>query len=122
MYDAAMQGIHDKLIVKGVKDGLTFTAELLPTVQNHLEYDLSCFFDCLSLIYFPRPYMLSRKQDHLVCFLGGSLMLGASTVGAAQTQVSRPPQENELTTIGKRDWQTGSELLDTCIDTHRTET
>ncbi|XP_006454944.1 hypothetical protein AGABI2DRAFT_176302 [Agaricus bisporus var. bisporus H97] len=105
MYDAAMQGIHDKLIVKGVKDGLTFTAELLPTVQNHLE-----------------PYMLSRKQDHLVCFLGGSLMLGASTVGAAQTQVSRPPQENELTTIGKRDWQTGSELLDTCIDTHRTET
>jgi len=31
MYDAAMQDIHDKLLVKGSKNGLTFTAELIPT-------------------------------------------------------------------------------------------
>jgi len=31
MYDAAMQDIHDKLLVKGAKNGLTFTAELIPT-------------------------------------------------------------------------------------------
>jgi mannosyl-oligosaccharide alpha-1,2-mannosidase len=31
MYDAAMQGIHDKLLVKGVKNGHTFTVELLST-------------------------------------------------------------------------------------------
>lgn len=32
-----MQGIHDKLLVKGIKDGLTFTVELLP---SGLEYGL----------------------------------------------------------------------------------
>jgi mannosyl-oligosaccharide alpha-1,2-mannosidase len=49
-------------------------------------------------------------------------MLGATTVGVLDTQVSRPPQQNQLTSIGKRDWRTGYELLETCIDTHRTET
>lgn len=39
------------------------------------------------------------KQDHLVCFLAGLLMHGASGPAA-------------------RDWQTGVALLDTCIDTY----
>lgn len=67
-------------------------------------------------------YTLSRKQDHLVCFLGGSLMLGAATVGTRVTQPSRPPREHELTDVGKRDWETGYQLIETCVDTHNTAT
>lgn len=59
------------------------------------------------------------KQDHLVCFLGGSLMLGATTTGTLENEVSVPPAEDELSEIGERDWKTGSKLLDTCIDTYK---
>ncbi|KAF9449311.1 glycoside hydrolase family 47 protein [Macrolepiota fuliginosa MF-IS2] len=106
MYDAAMQGVHDKLLVKGAKNGLTLTAELLPTHSRDPQ----------------NKYTLSRKQDHLVCFLGGSLMLGATTVGSRNPNVSRPPRESQLTSTGKRDWKTGYELIETCVDTHNTAT
>jgi len=69
-----------------------------------------------------RKYTLQRKQDHLVCFLGGSLMLGATTVGQRGAHSSRPPQEHEFTSIGKRDWETGYQLIETCVDTHNTAT
>jgi len=44
MYDAAMQDIHDKLLVKGAKSGLTFTAELIPTHSRVAEKYVSPFF------------------------------------------------------------------------------
>ncbi|KAJ3564465.1 hypothetical protein NP233_g8277 [Leucocoprinus birnbaumii] len=106
MYDGAMQGIHDRLLVKGAKKGLTFTAELIPSPSRASN----------------EKYTVSLKQDHLVCFLGGSLMLGATTVGTRVAEPSRPPRENQLTSVGRRDWQTGYELLETCIDTHNTAT
>jgi len=62
------------------------------------------------------------KQDHLVCFLGGSLMLGATTAGSLVRPVSIPPLPTELTETGKRDWKTGVELVKTCIATHDTAT
>jgi len=39
-----MQDIHDKLLVKGAKNGLTFTAELIPTHSRVAEkYGRSIF-------------------------------------------------------------------------------
>ncbi len=49
-------------------------------------------------------------------------MLGATTSGAAKRIVSIPPRLEELTPQGQRDWQTGVDLLETCMDTHQTST
>ena len=62
------------------------------------------------------------KQDHLVCFFGGSLMLGAVTTGTTGPTVSIPPRANELTSVGKRDWINGVGLVQTCMETHKTAT
>lgn len=67
-------------------------------------------------------WRLSPKQDHLVCFLGGSLILGATTVGALVPQVSVPPRSSDLSDKGKRDWRSGMELIKTCMHTHDTAT
>lgn len=69
-----------------------------------------------------RSWRLTPKQDHLVCFLGGSLMLGATRTGVVTDRVSVPPQPDELSETGKRDWQTGVELVKTCMNTHDTAT
>ena len=122
MYDAAMQDIHDKLLVKGAKSGLTFTAELIPTHSRVAEKYVKSFFAVTLQSQRSRKYTLQRKQDHLVCFLGGSLMLGATTVGQRVAHPSRPPREHQFTSIGKRDWETGYQLIETCVDTHNTAT
>jgi mannosyl-oligosaccharide alpha-1,2-mannosidase len=62
---------------------------------------------------------VSPKQDHLVCFLGGSLMLGAVATEAQRRPVSIPPMAVELSETGKRDWMTGFELINTCVDTYK---
>jgi hypothetical protein len=67
-------------------------------------------------------WRLTPKQDHLVCFLGGSLMLGATRTGTLVHPASVPPQVGELSETGKRDWKTGVELVKTCMDTHDTAT
>ncbi|KAF4573535.1 mannosyl-oligosaccharide alpha-1,2-mannosidase [Pleurotus pulmonarius] len=106
MYDDAMQAIHNHLVQKSYKTGLLYTSELIPE-QNH-EGEIS--------------WRLTPKQDHLVCFLGGSLMLGATTTGALVQPVSIPPKSDELTLTGWRDWKTGVELIKTCMRTHDTAT
>jgi len=89
---------------------------------------------CKSILYDsqPRPssliesrrrnWHLSPKQDHLVCFFGGSLMLGATVAEAMVQPVSVPPKRKELTPNGIRDWVTGAALIKTCWDTHDTAT
>ncbi|KAF8880626.1 glycoside hydrolase, partial [Infundibulicybe gibba] len=106
MYQDAMQGIHDHLIQKTINKNMTFIAELLPTRQPSG-----------GVVWTTDP-----KQDHLVCFLAGSLMLGATTSGALSPKVSIPPKMEELTPHGQRDWKTGVELLETCMYTHQTST
>lgn len=49
-------------------------------------------------------------------------MLGAATSGAVALPVSIPPRPAQLTPSGKRDWQTGMELIETCMRTHDTAT
>ncbi|EGN93776.1 glycoside hydrolase family 47 protein [Serpula lacrymans var. lacrymans S7.3] len=105
MYDDAMTGIHDHLVQISPSSSLTYTAELVPERKGQ-----------------GLQWRLVPKQDHLVCFLGGSLMLGATTSGALVHPVSVPPRPEELTEQGKRDWKTGIELIRTCMATHDTQT
>ncbi|KAG5642014.1 hypothetical protein DXG03_003786 [Asterophora parasitica] len=106
MYDDAMTAIHNHLVQKSTKTKMTYTAELIPE-ENYIGQV---------------SWRLTPKQDHLVCFLGGSLMLGATRTGALVHPVSVPPRKNELTDSGERDWKTGVELVKTCMDTHDTAT
>ncbi|KAI0326772.1 glycoside hydrolase [Cubamyces sp. BRFM 1775] len=106
MYDFAIRGVQDHLIKKSETARLTYTSELIP------ERDRSGKV----------TWRLVPKQDHLVCFFGGSLMLGAVTTGAAVHPVTTPPQAKQLTPSGLRDWKTGYELIETCMRTHETAT
>uniref|UniRef100_A0A7S4K3S5 alpha-1,2-Mannosidase n=1 Tax=Odontella aurita TaxID=265563 RepID=A0A7S4K3S5_9STRA len=54
MYDKAIQGLHDELLLKSNPSGLTYVAEMQSSV-------------------------VKKRMDHLVCFLGGTLALGAYT-------------------------------------------
>ncbi|KAJ7505305.1 glycoside hydrolase [Mycena galericulata] len=106
MYNDAMTAVHKHLIRKSVNSAMTHTSELIP--EKHPNGEIS--------------WRLTPKQDHLVCFFGGSLMLGATTAGALVHPVSIPPRPEELSEAGKRDWKTGMSLIKTCMDTHSTAT
>lgn len=56
------------------------------------------------------------KQDHLVCFLGGTMMLGASVMLNGTLQP--PKQEYGGTRAMREDWRVGHELIRTCVDTY----
>ncbi|KAJ7288328.1 glycoside hydrolase family 47 protein [Mycena rebaudengoi] len=99
MYSNAMDAIHKHLVKKSVGSNMIYTSELIP--ERHASGDV---------------------HDHLVCFLGGSLLLGATTTGALVQPVSIPPRPEELSESGKRDWKTGISLIKTCMDTHGTLT
>jgi mannosyl-oligosaccharide alpha-1,2-mannosidase len=58
-----------------------------------------------------RAWRRERKQDHLVCFLGGLLMLGA-TMGKSYDPAA---MAND---IDRRDWSLGQELTKTCMRTY----
>ncbi|KAF9068764.1 glycoside hydrolase family 47 protein [Rhodocollybia butyracea] len=105
MYDAAMASVQQHLISHSPYTRMTYTSELLP--EQHEDGRIS--------------WRKVPKQDHLVCFFGGSLMLGATITGASSS-VSIPPQQAEFLENGERDWHTGTELIRTCVDTHDTLT
>lgn len=106
MYDDAMTAVHTHLIKKSEEEGLTYTAEILPERDTQGKI----------------TWRMIPKQDHLVCFFGGSLMLGAVTTGTTEQAASVPPRAAELTAQGTRDWISGVELVRTCMETHRTAT
>ncbi|KAJ7109748.1 glycoside hydrolase family 47 protein [Mycena crocata] len=110
MYSDAMDAIHKNLIKKSVNSNMVYTSELIPERHPNGEVQV------------PSSWRLTPKQDHLVCFFGGSLMLGATTTGALVHPVSVPPRPEELSEKGKRDWKTGVNLIKTCMDTHSTAT
>ncbi|KAJ7791767.1 glycoside hydrolase family 47 protein [Mycena olivaceomarginata] len=104
MYEDTMLGIHNHLVQTTPTRKLTYIAELFPKGAD-----------------WRTTWDLNHKQDHLVCFLAGSLMLGATTAGS-RGAVSVPPKMDELTRSGQRDWKTGVELLEGCMATHETAT
>ncbi|KAJ7726561.1 glycoside hydrolase family 47 protein [Mycena maculata] len=116
MYEDAMAGIHTHLVQTTPTQKLAYIAELMPGGGD-----------------WRTSWTLHHKQDHLVCFLAGSLMLGATTAGARggagrisippkERHVSVPPKAGELTDRGQRDWDVGVRLVEGCMETHRTAT
>jgi len=121
MYQDAMQAVHEQLVQKGTK--LRYTAELIPGRQADGQmYALLCNYLLVSLTQINRAWWLSPKQDHLVCFLGGSLMLGATTTESISSPISTPPLASELSESGQKNWKLGYELINTCMDTYETAT
>ncbi|GAA5913944.1 glycoside hydrolase family 47 protein [Sporobolomyces salmoneus] len=59
-----------------------------------------------------------EHQDHLVCFLSASLLLGASTSSSLSNPLALPPLEDEFSDSNQDDWYLGKELLRTCVDTY----
>ncbi|KAF9260838.1 glycoside hydrolase [Marasmius fiardii PR-910] len=112
MYDDAMEAIAQHLIQQSPSARLTYTSELVPEIVGGGDPT-----DANNL-----SWRLTPKQDHLVCFFGGSLMLGATITGASSASVGIPPEVVELASNGQRDWQNGKELLKTCVRTHDTAT
>ncbi|KIM69999.1 glycoside hydrolase family 47 protein [Scleroderma citrinum Foug A] len=106
MYQKAMTGIHTYLVQRSIPGNLLNMAELIPVSTPDGKIG----------------WRLLAKQDHLVCFLGGSLMLGATTAEAVVEHVSVPPLPRELSAHGRRDWLTGVELIKTCLATYDTRT
>ncbi|TFK56896.1 glycoside hydrolase family 47 protein [Heliocybe sulcata] len=106
MYIDTMDAIQSHLVQTSMNKRLTYTAELIPERGRNGELS----------------WRLTPKQDHLVCFLGGSLMLGAVTTEALVGDVPVPPSAQLLTPQGVRDWKTGAELIKTCMATHETAT
>ncbi|KAI0694435.1 glycoside hydrolase [Cytidiella melzeri] len=106
MYGNAMDGVASHLMAR-TPQGVLYTGELHPQRRP------------------PKGeihWTVVPKQDHLVCFLGGSLMLGAVTTGAVVHSVSIPPMAEELSESARRDWMSGLELIETCMLTHDTAT
>ncbi|SPO27327.1 related to alpha-mannosidase [Ustilago trichophora] len=109
MYNNAVRGIKRVLTKPSVHSvpPLMFTAELAP--RRGMD---------------GRPFMqLVPKQDHLVCFLGGAMMLGStSAVDIFGDPTKRPlPPISDLSTADetdKEDWRLGHEFVRTCMDTY----
>ncbi|KAL5535947.1 MNS1 [Sanghuangporus sanghuang] len=106
MYLEAMDAVNKHLVKRSKLTSITYTSELIPERRQGGD----------------TYWRLVPKQDHLVCFLGGSLMLGATTAGALKENVSIPPHPSELSPDAKRDWRVGVELIRTCMLTHKTQT
>ena len=63
-----------------------------------------------------RTWQIVPKQDHLVCFLGGSFILGVSEGGRRKVNWS------ELETRDMEDFVVGKGIIEGCMKTHETAT
>lgn len=60
--------------------------------------------------------MTVMKQDHLVCFLGGSFLLGITEGGKKHTNWRNLDDDDAL------DYIAGTGIIDSCIETYQTAT
>jgi hypothetical protein len=105
MYKEAAKGIKRHLLKQTYKSKLLFTSEIEPRVQPNNQ----------------RPTFTGvPKQDHLVCFLGGSYMLGAIHASLESGSMTYPPLSiDQFTPLALEDWTVGHELIRTCVDTYQ---
>ncbi|WWC63138.1 uncharacterized protein I303_105738 [Kwoniella dejecticola CBS 10117] len=101
MYDEAMGGIKKHLIGQTQKSGLIFTQELHPARHPR---DQS------------QTWQVVPKQDHLVCFLGGSFILGITEGG------KREVDWKDLDERETEDFVVGKGIVESCMKTHETAT
>ncbi|KAG8691667.1 mannosyl-oligosaccharide alpha-1,2-mannosidase [Ceratobasidium sp. 423] len=103
MYDDAMAAIGEHLLMRTPTSKIVHTGELQPVRAGG---------------YQQRDWKLVPKQDHLVCFLGGSLLLGVTDGGRMRV----PPDTSKFNEREGRDWTTGIKLIEGCMETHETAT
>lgn len=103
MYDQAMDGVRNLLMDRTPRQELLFTRELSP--QRTAEGGMT--------------WISTNKQDHLVCFLGGSFLLGMYEGGRKMLDWSRVP---EMEHRDKLDYIAGTGLIDSCVETYNTAT
>ncbi|QRV76440.1 glycoside hydrolase family 47 protein [Ceratobasidium sp. AG-Ba] len=103
MYDDAMEGIRSNLVRTTPTNGLVFTGELQP-IRSGANYQ--------------HEWKFIPKQDHLVCFLGGSLLLGVTDGG----RMAVPPDTSKFNERERADWTMGVQLIKGCMATHETAT
>ena len=115
-----MPALHKNLVFQTPLSGLTYIAEMEPTRSAKINewvprIYISILFLFIAINYACRKWKISPKQDHLVCFLGGSLLLGVSEGRSLNPRDISTPS-------AKKDWKVGEELTKTCMDTHKTKT
>lgn len=114
MYREAAAGIKHHLLKQSEAEKLLYTSEIEPRYYRGSQ----------------RPVFITiPKQDHLVCFLGGSYMLGAlhtqeeertSGGDAIQVMPAYPLSAlDDLSPLAQEDWTVGHELIRTCVETYR---
>ncbi|WWC93648.1 hypothetical protein V866_000483 [Kwoniella sp. B9012] len=101
MYDEAMGGIKKHLIGQTKKSGLIFTQELHPARHPRDQ---------------TQTWQVVPKQDHLVCFLGGSFILGITEGG------KRSIDWKDLDEVQQEDFVVGKGIIESCMKTHETAT
>ncbi|CCA77723.1 related to alpha-mannosidase [Serendipita indica DSM 11827] len=112
LWDDAIDQIHTTLEMRTPRRNLLYIAELNPEKDDDGQI----------------TWRREPKQDHLACFLAGSLMLGAAhTRGKNGKDVpiaSVPPKLGEFEDGGRamRDWRMGEDMLRGCYETHKTKT
>ncbi|KAG0226974.1 mannosyl-oligosaccharide alpha-1,2-mannosidase [Actinomortierella wolfii] len=94
MYDQTVVGIKKHLVGRSIPNNLLFIGEI--NMHN--------------------PQHLSPKMDHLVCFLGGTLALGA-TEGLPLSRF--PNRVASLPNISQQDFKMGEELTRSCYEMYR---
>jgi hypothetical protein len=120
MYDEAMGGIKKHLIDQTKKSGLIFTQELHPTKHPRDNTQLvghsACYPQQLTIECSFRTWQIVPKQDHLVCFLGGSFILGVTEGGRRQVQWDKLDERD------MEDFLVGKGIIESCMATHETAT
>ncbi|WVO17718.1 hypothetical protein L204_105416 [Cryptococcus depauperatus] len=101
MYDEAMSGIKKHLIGQTRKSDLIYTQELHPAIHPRDK---------------TRTWQIVPKQDHLVCFLGGSFLLGLNEGGKRKVDWQHMGERDT------EDWLVGKGLIESCLKTHETAT
>ncbi|KAK4687507.1 hypothetical protein P7C73_g2619, partial [Tremellales sp. Uapishka_1] len=101
IYDEAMTGIKKHLIGQTTKSGLIYTQELQPA--RHPKTG-------------EQTWQIVPKQDHLVCFLGGSFILGVTEGGRKAVDWSKLDQKDT------EDFIVGKGIIESCMKTHETAT
>lgn len=121
MYDEAMGGIKKHLIGKTSKSKLIFTQELQPArhpqsgqqwVLVRSRHTLETLAEWTSC----RTWQVIPKQDHLVCFLGGSFVLGVTEGGR------REIDWEHLDDRDREDMVIGKGIIESCVKTYETAT
>jgi len=105
MYESAMEGIRQHLATSSPIDSSIWTYELVPALHPHTR---------------ELGFRRIRKQDHLVCFFGGLLMLGVTNghtyPSYRDSKLAYLTPEEEDT--DQQNWLFGEELIQSCMDTY----